>query len=367
MLKAKSYLVIAFVSIMALLVGACAQPGPAPSPAPSPTPPSSGTVEVYVTDAPPGEEVTSILVTASRLEIHRAVAEQEQSGSDNQTQVQTGSDNQSDNQTQKQEQSQTQQSGSEWIAIDISDNASTFDLIKIKGIEQFLGTNQVEAGKYTQIRLIVDKVEVALGDQEPQEATVPSNELKLVRPFDVVAGETTSILLDFDAEKSVNITGSGEIMVKPVIKLTIRQGKSQEKEGAQEPAVTPEPASLEVSCDDFMAGKHISRELEVNAGESFTVILCSNPTTGFEWSEAAEIGDQTVIQQIDHEFVTPASGASDQGKGKGSPPLAGAPGQEIWTFKALKAGTSTVSLEYSQPWEGGEKGEWTYVLTVTVK
>ena len=116
--------------------------------------------------------------------------------------------------------------------------------------------------------------------------------------------------------------------------------------------------------------------LEVNAGDSFTVILCSNPTTGFIWSEAAEISDQTVIQQTDHKFVPPqgegepsASGTSGQGKGNGNgaPPASGTPGQEIWTFKALKEGTSTVSLEYSQPWDGGEKGEWTYVLTITVK
>ncbi len=373
MLKAKWYLVFAFAGIMALLIGACVQPGPAPeptpepvpSPAPEPTPSSIGTVEVYVTDAPPREEVTSILVTVSSLEIHKAVAEQEQEqSSDNQTQEQ------------EQEQEQTQQSGSEWITIDISDNASTFDLIKIKGIEQFFGTSQVEAGKYTQIRLIVDKIEVTLGDKEPQEATVPSNELKLVRPFDVVAGETTSILLDFDAEKSVIITGNGEIIVKPVIKLIVSQGKSQEKDGTQEPAVTPEPTSLEVSCDDFAASNHISQELEVNAGDSFTVNLCSNPTTGFTWSEAAEIGDQTVIQQTDHEFVSPqgagessAPGVSGQGKGNGNgaPPAPGTPGEEIWTFKALKEGTSTVSLEYSQPWDGGEKGEWTYVLTITVK
>jgi len=47
--------------------------------------------------------------------------------------------------------------------------------------------------------------------------------------------------------------------------------------------------------------------------------------------------------------------------------LVGAPGEEVWTFKALKKGTSTIALEYSRPWEGGEKGEWTLNLTVIVK
>ena len=47
--------------------------------------------------------------------------------------------------------------------------------------------------------------------------------------------------------------------------------------------------------------------------------------------------------------------------------IAGTPGQEVWTFEALKKGSSTVSLEYDRPWEGGEKGEWTFELTVVVK
>ena len=115
-------------------------------------------------------------------------------------------------------------------------------------------------------------------------------------------------------------------------------------------------ASVEVSCDDFMKNQQISRELEVNVGNSFMVNLCSNPTTGFQWSESAQISDQTVLEQVECEFTPPEQTG-----------VAGAAGQRIWTFKALKQGKSTVSMEYSRPWEGGEKGEWTFALTVTVK
>ncbi|MFC2002497.1 DUF4382 domain-containing protein [Chloroflexota bacterium] len=356
MLKAKLYSLLAIVGVLALLAGACAQPGPAPTPKPTPPPPPtpSGAVKVYVTDAPPRHEVTSILVTTSKLEIHKSVAEQERE----QEQQQSSGDNQT--QEQERERQQTQQGGDGWITIDISDNASTFDLLKIKGIEQFLGASQVEAGKYTQIRLIVDKVEVTLGDNVTREATVPSKELKLVHPFDVVAGETTSILLDFDAEKSVTVTGADKIIVKPVVKLAVRQGKSPDKEGTQKPKTeTTEVASLEVPCNDFMATKHINKALEVNVADSFTVTLCSNPTTGFKWSESAEISDHSVLEQTKHKSVPP--------QGKGKSPAPGTAGQEIWTFKALEEGTSTISMDYSRPWEGGEKGEWTFVLTVTVK
>ena len=125
-------------------------------------------------------------------------------------------------------------------------------------------------------------------------------------------------------------------------------------------ACTPEPAetSAGISCDDFMKHKHISEQVEFNSGEFFTVKLCSNPTTGFQWTEEAQISDTGVIRQLQHEFIGPESEPP-------SPP--GTPSQEVWTFHALEEGTSTVYLEYSRPWEGGEKAEWTYTLTVTVK
>jgi inhibitor of cysteine peptidase len=115
-------------------------------------------------------------------------------------------------------------------------------------------------------------------------------------------------------------------------------------------------ASVEVSCDDFSQQNHITKQVEVGAGGTLTVTLCSNQTTGFMWSETAQISDQSVLQQTDHTFVPPEAEG-----------VVGAAGKEVWTFNALKKGTSTVSVEYSRPWEGGEKGVWTFNLTVTVK
>jgi len=117
--------------------------------------------------------------------------------------------------------------------------------------------------------------------------------------------------------------------------------------------------AIDVSCDDFTNLQHISQETEVAVGDSFTVTLCSNPaSTGFQWSESAQISDQTILQQTAYELVPPTDGLL----------LApGTPGEEIWTFQALKEGECTVYMEYSQPWEGGEEAVWTFNLTVTVK
>jgi inhibitor of cysteine peptidase len=115
--------------------------------------------------------------------------------------------------------------------------------------------------------------------------------------------------------------------------------------------------NYEVTIDKFMKDKDITGTIEINKGDSLTLILGSNPSTGFSWTEKARIIDPGVIKQTRHEFVDPAS----------ENPLPGAAGQEVWTFESVKAGTAKVSVEYSRPWEGGEKAEWTFELTVTVK
>ena len=63
--------------------------------------------------------------------------------------------------------------------------------------------------------------------------------------------------------------------------------------------------SVDVTYDDFMKNPHISRSVEIPADGTLTVILFSNPTTGFHWSEEASIGDGGVLEQIGHEYWGP--------------------------------------------------------------
>jgi hypothetical protein len=184
---------------------------------------SMGRIEVRVTDAPPREQVTGVLVTVAEnsVQVHKAVAELEQE------QEQIGEGEQ--NQNQEQEQQQEQQGEGVWLPLNMLEGAEQFDLLEIKGLEEVLAVGELEPGKYTQIRITVGSVEVKFGDDEEyQEADLTGGELKFVRPFDVVEDETTILLLDFDAEKSVNAIGQDEVHVKPVVKLTIQQGKPHE-------------------------------------------------------------------------------------------------------------------------------------------
>jgi inhibitor of cysteine peptidase len=115
-------------------------------------------------------------------------------------------------------------------------------------------------------------------------------------------------------------------------------------------------SAISVTCDEFSKQKDIVRDITVSAGATFSMTLCSNGTTGFQWGEKTQIGDQQVLQQTSYNVV-----AAQNTGGK-----VGVPGTEVWNFKALKAGTSTVYVEYSRPWQGGEKAVQTFKLNVTV-
>jgi predicted secreted protein len=103
------------------------------------------------------------------------------------------------------------------------------------------------------------------------------------------------------------------------------------------------------------------KEIEVPAGETFQVQLASNASTGFSW-QLISISDSNVLEKVSNIYDTPMFKLKE-----GEPPPVGAGGVEFWDYKALKTGTSTIVMEYSQPWEGGTKAARQFTLTVTVK
>ena len=116
---------------------------------------------------------------------------------------------------------------------------------------------------------------------------------------------------------------------------------------------------IEISCDDFNQQTSITDSLTIDSGELIKIKLCSNPSTGFQWSEMPENTRPEILAQDSHEFSL---------LGDSSTPLPpGTPGMEIWTFKTQEKGQSQLFFSYSRHWEGGEKGVWTYTLNVTVQ
>ena len=111
------------------------------------------------------------------------------------------------------------------------------------------------------------------------------------------------------------------------------------------------------NCDQFQATPTIEQAGQIAAGSDFTVVLCSNPSTGFAW-EDPQLGDTGVVRLVDRSYREP---------GGTTLPIVGAAGGEILTFHAVAAGKTTISTSYSQPWAGGTKGEWKYRLSITVR
>ncbi len=130
------------------------------------------------------------------------------------------------------------------------------------------------------------------------------------------------------------------------------------------PAVTEgeKTNKIEISTDEFMTQKNIVRDIEITHPGSLIVSLGSNPTTGFQWDEEAAIAmllkGEPILEQVSHQYVEPQEGEE---------PLVGAPGKDVWVFDSKATGTTTLKFTYSRPWEGGEKGEWTLRLDVTIK
>jgi inhibitor of cysteine peptidase len=92
--------------------------------------------------------------------------------------------------------------------------------------------------------------------------------------------------------------------------------------------------------------------LRVKAGQSFTIVLASNPTTGYRWTLARSPGANVVTSEGSR-YIPPSS--SIPGKG----------GREEWKFKAQRPGQTTLEFHYLRPWEKGEAVKRvTYTITV---
>ncbi|MFC1953174.1 protease inhibitor I42 family protein [Chloroflexota bacterium] len=113
-------------------------------------------------------------------------------------------------------------------------------------------------------------------------------------------------------------------------------------------------AYVDILNEDFMNEENaVSREIEISRWSNLlTVSLDSDPTTGYEW-EVVEIEKQAIVT------ITGDNYRASETKGTS--------GQEVWTFNILKSGTGLISMEYSQPWEGGIKALHKLDITVVAQ
>ena len=132
---------------------------------------------------------------------------------------------------------------------------------------------------------------------------------------------------------------------------------ANKNEGAQNEGSkpqSPQTTTIEISYDDLLNQKQISRSATLHLGDYLQVSLGSNASTGYQWEDKMLISDPKVITQTGHETLAPAADRP------------GAPGREVWMLQTTGLGQTTVSTTYGRPWPGGEKDGWVFTVNVTV-
>jgi len=179
---------LALVVAAALTFPACGDSTTGPSGAPS-------SLTVMIKDSP-FSDAKSLLVTFSEVSAHKAEGE--------------------------------------WTKVPFSGGATsrTCDIKKLVDAQDVLGTGPLTPGHYTMIRLNVTSAALYFDNAAAGPACaatvtapagrsanveVPSGMVRLNREFDLTSTTATTMLLDFDGDKSVHETGNGRFMMTPVI------------------------------------------------------------------------------------------------------------------------------------------------------
>ena len=113
--------------------------------------------------------------------------------------------------------------------------------------------------------------------------------------------------------------------------------------------------SLLAACNTqgkVLTEKDNGTQVHIAVGEQFSVVLESNPTTGYQW-EVGEI-DRMVLKQLSAEYDAD------------TPQLAGSGGAEIFTFEAIGTGETSLTFIYRRSWEDAAPAE-TFSVQIVVK
>jgi len=92
-------------------------------------------------------------------------------------------------------------------------------------------------------------------------------------------------------------------------------------------------------------------KINTKVGETFSIKLDSNPTTGYSWQ--AEY-DDSFLELVDQGYVLPDESGD----------LVGAGGTEIFEFRALEEGQTTVTMIYKRSWEEEALEERVYKIVI---
>jgi hypothetical protein len=186
-MKSRSVVVLAVLAVAALTAFACGSPS---------GPSNAGNFRLMITDSP-YSDAKAVLVTFSEVTIHRS--ESETAG---------------------------------WETLSFAGGASsrTCDLKRLETAQDILGVGSLAEGSYTQVRLTISSAALYFdgpstggpcGAVAPAGAfetlEIPSGIVRLNRPFTVPESGVTTMLIDFDGDRSIHDMGNGQHRMTPVI------------------------------------------------------------------------------------------------------------------------------------------------------
>jgi hypothetical protein len=112
--------------------------------------------------------------------------------------------------------------GGDGQTVSLSINKGTYNLLDLSnGTSTLIASDILEVSKVEQIRLILGPKNSVLIDNNNYPLSTPSADqsgLKLQLHQTLQQGVLYNVLLDFDANKSIVVTGNGEYTLKPVIR-----------------------------------------------------------------------------------------------------------------------------------------------------
>jgi hypothetical protein len=120
------------------------------------------------------------------------------------------------------EEEDDEEDAGEWI--DLETETGNYDLLQLQdGITAILTEEEeIPVGKIGQMRLMLGENNYVVidGEDYPLELTSQNETgLKFNLNAEIAPDETTEVLFDFDAEKSIVVTGSGKYILKPTVKV----------------------------------------------------------------------------------------------------------------------------------------------------
>jgi inhibitor of cysteine peptidase len=116
--------------------------------------------------------------------------------------------------------------------------------------------------------------------------------------------------------------------------------------------------SVVSACSSGASGRTLTAEdagqtIEMNIGDTLSVELEGNPSTGYTW-EVAEMNASVLKQIGETEFETDSE-------------LVGSGGVLILRFEAIGSGQTPLKLVYHRPWEQDAPPEETFEVSIIVR